>query len=114
MKLKLALVSTLLALGATTTQAADTRSPSILASVSSDSVQKMTENEASKIRGEWYQCNMTINNMTGQMSKSCRVHVRWQKHRPKSSQSISADGKYTYIRQVVWARKMLWRLHVAR
>ncbi len=110
MKLKLAIASTLLVLATTTAQAA----PSILSSVSPDSIQKMSSSEASKIRGEWYQCNITVNNMTGQTSKSCRVHVRWQKHRPKSSMTVSADGKYTYVRQVVWAKKMLWRLHVAR
>ncbi len=111
MKLKLALASTLLVLGATTVQAA----PSILSSVSSGSIQKMSSSEAAKTRGEYYQCNITVNNLTGASSKpSCRVHVRWQKHRPKSSMTVSADGKYTYVRQVVWAKKMLWRLHVAR
>ena len=65
MRLKLALVSTLLALGATTAQAADMRAPDILSSVSSDSIQKMTANEASKARGEYYEIKVTYNPITG-------------------------------------------------
>ena len=56
MKLKLALASALLVLGATTVQAADTRAPSILSTVSSDSVQSMSATDASKARGEYFRC----------------------------------------------------------
>ena len=111
MKLKLALASTLLALATTTAQAA----PSILSSVSPDSIQEITRSEAAKTRGAYYQCDMTINMQTGASSgERCKVHVRWQKHRPQSSQTPSADGKYLTIHRIVWAKKMFWRLHVAR
>ncbi len=56
MKLKLALASTLLVLSATTAQAADTRTPDILSSVSSSSVQGMSATDASKARGEYFRC----------------------------------------------------------
>lgn len=56
MKLKIALATTLLAFGATTAQAADTRTPDILSTVSSDSVQAMTNNEAGQVRGEYWTC----------------------------------------------------------
>jgi hypothetical protein len=43
-------------LGATTAQAADTRTPDILSSVSSNSVQSMSEDEVLNTRGEYLTC----------------------------------------------------------
>ena len=56
MKLKLALASILLALGATTAQAADTRTPDILSSDSSSLAQNMSAVDISRTRGEYYTC----------------------------------------------------------
>jgi hypothetical protein len=52
MKLQLALITAVLAVSTTVAQAADTRTPDILGSVSGESVQALSKADASQSRGE--------------------------------------------------------------
>ena len=54
MKLQLALITAVLAVSTTVAQAADTRTPDILGSVSGESVQTLSKADASKVRGEYH------------------------------------------------------------
>jgi hypothetical protein len=101
MKLKLALASTLLALGATTAQAADTRTPDILSSVSSNSVQSMSAIDAAKARGEYLHCTIKWG------STGCNVN--WSKTKPKYGWSRSGST-LTYNKHLFKA----WGYYVAR
>ena len=113
MKLKIALASTLLVvLGATTAQAADTRTPDILSSVASDSVQKMTENEASKARGEYYEIKVSYNPITGKKTFSKHLRIKWRSHYPSNSTYVSSDGTIHSTKIVRLFH--VWRLHVSR
>jgi len=56
MKLKLALATSLLIVGSSAAQADATSVPSILASVSSDSIEKLSDTDAAKTRGEYITC----------------------------------------------------------
>jgi hypothetical protein len=58
MKLKLALLSSLVALGGSV-QAADTSAPDMLSSVSPESVQAMSNAESADARGEYQICSKT-------------------------------------------------------
>ena len=53
MKLQLVLATALLAISATSVQAADTRTPDILASVSAGAVQALSQEDAGKTRGQY-------------------------------------------------------------
>lgn len=81
MKLKLALLSVLLMFGTATAQAADTRTPDILSSVSSSSVQKMSVADSSKARGEYFRCG-----------KVGYCGITWSKTKLKTGWH---DGTYT-------------------
>ena len=61
MKLQLALATALLAVSISAVQAADTRTPDILGSVSAEAVQALSKDDASKTRGEY-----AIYNSSGQ------------------------------------------------
>ena len=54
MKLKLALATAILAVSTSAVQAADTRTPDILGSVSGESVQALSKADANKVRGEYF------------------------------------------------------------
>ena len=54
MKLQLALAAAILAVSTSAAQAADTRTPDILGSVSSESIQNLNKTDASKTRGEYF------------------------------------------------------------
>ena len=54
MKLQLALAAAILAVSTSAAQAADTRTPDILGSVSAEAVQALSKADASHTRGEYY------------------------------------------------------------
>lgn len=81
MKLQLALATAVLAISTSAVQAADTRSPDILASVSTGSVQALSNNDASQVRGQY-----AIYNSSGQF-------VGYYGFRGKL---VSLSGGYTF------------------
>ena len=73
MKLQLALVAAILAVSTSALQAADTRTPDILGSVSGESVQALSKADASKTRGEYWTCTYVNGGQTG----NCMVETSY-------------------------------------
>ncbi len=93
MKLQLALITAVLAVSTTVAQAADTRTPDILGSVSGGSVQTLSKADASKTRGEYWKCTY----VNGGQNGNCSVET-----------SYGAKPDYQKIGSTIITRSQWW------
>jgi hypothetical protein len=109
MKLKLALVTAFLAVSASSVQA-DTGTPDILASVSSNSVQAMANNEAGEIRGEYLTCKF---DSSKKYLVACKPSIS---RSTKATGWVGLDGYRWHLFNLrkygFWGKKNYW--HVSR
>ena len=98
---KLALATLLLAISASSAQA-DTSTPSILASVSTDSVQTLSNADASKTRGEYRKCTA--------FNTVCYFQTSSKKHSNYSNWYSSRQYLFSFKKYGWWGK----RYYVAR